>query len=303
MNDPLDDRILELLACPLDGGRLVYSSENLKCTHCHSIYEIRGGIPLLYPDDIDMKHLEEEEKLGSLMEDPPALPKERSYQQQWELSKQEFWSFVEEKTRGGGYTILNAGCGIDRRFLELGDKNTAVAFDLTHSLLSSLRSNYGSPHNIAGDVHRLPFRHESFDCLCCIDLLHHETEDLRLILRSFYDTLRPGGKLFLEDVNAWGVFQFWKSIFLPRSAHRKLRSSYHRLKRSGIQPAGYEFPTSVWKVKRALEEVGFRMIETVPLESYPLRNSFLKRIYRSIAAIDRVRRYHNFHYFLFAEKP
>ena len=303
MSDWLDEEIFELLACPHDGGRLIYSSENLKCTHCDRVYEIRDGIPLLYPDNIDMTHLEEEEKLGDLMQNRTPPRKEEFYQQQWELSKQEFWSYVKEKTRAGSLTILNAGCGIDVRFLELGDKNTIVAFDLMHSLLSSLRSKHGSPNNIAGDVHELPFRHESFDCLCCIDLLHHETEDLRRILRSFHDTLKPGGKLFLEDVNAWGVFQFWKSIFLPESAHRTLRSIYHQLKRSSIQPAGYEFPTSVWKVKRALEEVGFKIIEAVPLESYPLRHAFLNRIYQPISTIGRVKRYHNFHYFLFAEKP
>ncbi len=302
MSDSLDDEILELLACPRDGGKLIYSSETLKCTHCDSIYEIQDGIPLLYPDNIDLTHLEVEEKLGDLMQNHTPSRKEEFYQRQWELSKKEFWSFVKEKTEASNLTILNAGCGIDIRFLELGDKNTIVAFDLMHSLLRSLRLKHGSPNNIAGDVHALPFRHESFDCLCCIDLIHHETEDLHLILQSFYDTLKPGGKLFLEDINAWGIFQFWKSIFLPESAHRVLRSIYHWLKRSSIQPASYEFPTSVWKVKKILEEVGFKIIEAAPLETYPLRHPFLNRIYQRISTIDRVKRYHNFHYFLFAEK-
>ncbi len=109
--------------------------------------------------------------------------------------------------------------------------------------------------------------------------------------------------LFLEDVNAWGLFQFWKSILMPEPVYRNLRSFYHRMKGSLVHPASYEFPTSVWKVRKVLEKTGFINIEAVPLVSYPVRNTALNRIYNSISSIERVKKYHNFHYFLYAEKP
>ncbi|MBN2070904.1 MAG: methyltransferase domain-containing protein [Candidatus Krumholzibacteriota bacterium] len=302
MDDHSVSDILDLLACPDDGGRMVISQQHLRCTHCGKIFEIRGGIPLLYPDDLDRRHLEQEEKLGEQMQHRTPPRREESYQREWEKSKEEFWSFVREKTSSGGMTILNAGCGIDTHFLRLGEDNKIIAFDLMHGLLRTLRAAHGSPNNIAGDIHALPFRHGSVDALCCIDLIHHESGDLRRILRSFHDTLKLGGMLFLEDVNAWGVFQFWKSILLPRPAHAALRSAYHRLKGSTIQPAEYEFPTSVWRVGKLLEETGFTSVEAIPLRSYPLRTRFPAWIYRSISKNERISRYHNFHYFFFAVK-
>ncbi len=302
MDISIQSDIIEILACPECGGHLRYDSGKLKCRECACEYEVRDGIPMLFPDNLDTAHLEEEEKLGELMENPLLSSSELFYERQWEDSKQEYWAFVKEKLGTGGKVILNAGCGIDVRFLDLGKENTLIAFDLMQKLLYTLRSKHGSTNNIAGDVRSLPFRRDSFDCLCCIDLIHHENDKLPQILASFHKALKPGGILLLEDVNAWGLFQFWKSILLPRPVHGALRSIYHRLKRSSYQPADYEFPTSVWKVKKLLSESGFREIEAVGLNAYPVRHQAMYRLYKTFSGIGRIRKYHNFHYLLFARK-
>ena len=149
------------------------------------------------PDGIDLEHLAEEEKLGELMTDAPDSEKDALSEEQWKLSKKEYWDFVRERT-GTGKTIVNIGCGIDTEFLELAEGNTIVAFDLMCSLLERLHEEYGSALNVAGAVQALPFRDGAFDAICCIDLIHHEPDRLAAIFASFARILKPGGMLFLR---------------------------------------------------------------------------------------------------------
>jgi hypothetical protein len=69
----------------------------------------------------------------------------------------------------------------------------------------------------------------------------------------------------------WELYQFPKSILMPKRLHGALKSFYHRLKRSSHPPADYEFPTSVWRTRKILAKLGFREIEIVPQHAYPER--------------------------------
>ncbi len=48
----LDDKLLEVLACPVCKGELEYNSEKeiLVCRNCRVYYEVKEGIPVLLPD-------------------------------------------------------------------------------------------------------------------------------------------------------------------------------------------------------------------------------------------------------------
>ncbi|NUT05578.1 MAG: Trm112 family protein [Hamadaea sp.] len=48
----LDDGIIGILACPADHASLDYDgvAEELVCTRCATVYEVRDGIPVLLPD-------------------------------------------------------------------------------------------------------------------------------------------------------------------------------------------------------------------------------------------------------------
>ncbi len=81
-----------------------------------------------------------------------------------------------------------------------------------------------------------------------------------------------------------------------------LRSLYHRLRRSPHRPADYEFPTSVWRTRKTLAALGFRDITVVPLRAYPNVCPAVYKLYTMIARNEYVRRYHNFHYMIFARK-
>jgi len=302
MTPGIDDILLDLLACPRCLGELGPGDRMLTCFSCGTQYEIRGGIPVLMPEGIDLEHLAEEEKLGELMTGAQASEKDALSEKQWQLSKKEYWNLVRERV-GSGKTIVNIGCGVDASFLDLAEGNTLVAFDLMCSLLERMREEHGSALNVAGAVQALPFRDEAFDTVCCVDLIHHEPDRLAEIFASFARILRPGGMLFLEDINAWGLTQFWKSKMMPRRLHGAMRDGWHRIRRSRQRPAPYEFPTDVFGSMRLLSEAGFVDIEAMPLGSYPNTGRAGLSLYEKLSSSDRVRRYHNFHYMIFARKP
>ena len=303
MTTPVDPILLDLAACPACGGTLEVRAcgEELACRACGARYEVRGGIPVLLPPGFDRTRLAQEEHLGDLMTGLPEEAKDPLSEREWKRSKAEFWEFVRGRLAPGGETIVSIGCGVDTAFLELGARHTALAFDLVVPLLETLRDRHGSKLNVAGAVQSLPLKDGVFDALCCIDLLHHDPDRLEEIVRSFHRVLRPGGRLFLEDVNAWGLLQMWKSP-LPRPLRAALRSLWHRLRSSRQRPAPYEFPTSVFRTGRLLAEAGFEEITAVPQRAWPNTPRPALAACRALSRIPRIRRYHNFHYFLYAVK-
>jgi len=323
MTKIIEDELLRLLACPGCGGELGLERDSLVCASCGAAYEVRGGIPVLIPAGIDPAHLAEEEQLGEIMTTGPESEKNVLSEEQWKLSKKEYWDFARrrlaargtaetggagpDETAGDavdrGKTIVNIGCGIDTAFLDLAGGNTAIAFDLTLPLLEKLRDDHGSRFNVAGAVENLPFHDDVFDAVFCIDLIHHEPDRLAEIFDSFARILVPGGMLFLEDINAWGLLQVWKSKMMPRWLHGALREIWHRARGSQVRPAPYEFPTDIFSSMRALEKAGFERVEALPLRSYPNTGRAGLWLYRRLSSSERVRRYHNFHYLLYARTP
>ena len=141
------------------------------------------------------------------------------------------------------------------------------------------------------------------DCLVAIDVVHHEWEKLERILSSFRDLIKPGGMLFLQDPNAFAVFQWAKSVLFPKPVHRVLRKAYHKLKHSAYKPADYEFPTSMRSVLRLLKRIGFRDIRVYGSYSYPCIDPFRYRIYQALSGSEYIRKYHNYHYTVSAVRP
>ena len=89
---------------------------------------------------------------------------------------------------------------------------------------------------------------------------------------------------------------------MPRKMHGALRDSWHKMKGSKHRPAPYEFPTDVFGSMRMLGEAGFKDVEAVPLKSYPNTGRAGLHLYEKLSSSDRVSRYHNFHYMIFARR-
>jgi SAM-dependent methyltransferase len=299
----MNSQLLKVLQCPICAGAISEKADGaLICLSCQREYKTEKDILLLYPDKFDQSHLAEEIKLSEEMKKIDETEREKISREQWELSKQEFWAIVKKEIGQSTEGLINIGCGYDENFKYFQDKNYFfVNFDLVPNILENLK-NKGAENCVAGDINHLPFSENSFDNLICIDVIHHESERLEKILGSFAKILKPGGKIFLEDVNAWGLFQFHKSIFMPRFLHRFLRSVYHQLKKTAHQPADYEFPTNPFKVKRILEKIGFTDIKFYSFDSYPEKSGLPLTVYRILKGVPLVRTYHNFHYFVSAKK-
>jgi len=245
--------------------------------------------------------LHEEEKLAAMMKAPRQTPKERFSMSQWDFSKLEFWTMVQESIQLPPGSMINIGCGYDKNFSHLEQLGyTFINFDMIFDMLDNLQNNSGAKSCVAGDVNSLPFKKGIFDYVVSIDVIHHESKDLFATLQSFRDLLKPGGTLFLEDPNAWGMFQMAKSILLPRPLYIFLRSTYHRLKRSTHRPADYEFPTNVWHVMAMLDKLGFRDIKIHPNNAHPAISETKYRLYKLLSKFEYIRKFHNYHYMLSA---
>ena len=239
-----------------------------------------------------------------MMTEKEHLPAMRFNLEQWERSKLEFWAMVQAGVTGTDKRFVNIGCGYDSHFSALESQgHTFVNFDMVLEMLRSLQSQAGARFCVNGDLNRLPFKRGAFDYVVSIDVIHHDCDQLERLLGSFRDLLRPGGTLFLEDPNAWGMFQMAKSILLPRPVYRYLRSTYHRLRHSEHRPADYEFPTNLWAIKAILDRLGFRQIQVYPHTAYPTVGRGSHRLYQWLSRSEYVRTYHNYHYMLSAVRP
>lgn len=302
-SNSINPELIQLLACPNCGNDLREVNNQLRCIGCGKEYEIRNGIPLLYPDNINLEHLQSEGILAKKMRMPRINLKDKFSAVQWEHSKREFWRMVQEHIKTGPKTIINIGCGYDANFKEFEQSGYLfVNFDLVYEMLYTQQQDFGAKACVAGDITSLPFKKNSFDYVICIDVIHHESDKLLYILTSFRDLIKPGGSLFIEDVNRWGMFQFYKSVLLPKPLYMLLRSIYHGLKHSQHKPADYEFPTSPWNVKKALTMIGFHNMKIYSNNSYPCIGPIRFQVYKFFSRIQRVRKFHNFHYMLSAVK-
>ncbi len=238
--------LIDFLACPDCGNDLIEVRYQLECHSCEKEYEIRNGIPILYSTEIDIEHLRQEENLAEMMKRERTTKKDQFSSSQWVLSKEEFWGMVKDKIEPAPKSLINIGCGYDSHFKQFEQKgHTFINFDLVYDMLYTLQLDHNAKSCVAGDINRLPFKKKSFDYVTCIDVIHHESHRIFDILKSFRDLLKLGGLLFLEDPNAWGMFQMAKSILLPKPLYKSLRAIYHKIKCSSHRPADYEFPTNV----------------------------------------------------------
>lgn len=300
----MDEQILKIICDPDDKNDLDFSFGKFINKKTKKEYEIRQEIPLLYSKKTDLEHIAKETELACMMQRIPKTKKDKFSFEQWKKAKQEFWNIIKDYLKNKSDLIaVNIGSGFDDHSKEFEKQgSTLINFDLIHAMLLKSKNQNQGQNYIAGDINSLPFKLNSFDMIICTDVIHHEYNNIENLLNSFKQILKPDGMLFLEDPNAWGLFQIPKTVFLPKPLYRLLRNIFHKLKKSDHKPADYEFPTSFCKTKKILKKLGFKNIKFYPHNSYPETGRFLYSIYKITSFLPFVKKYHNYHYTLSANK-
>lgn len=195
--------LLSLLACPVCGGDLKFSSlesfprhdepvesASLACVSCRGEFPVTGGIPRLRPP-------------GELS--ARADKTRRSFGWEW-LRYPGFRAadkgiFLEETMIApeefAGKLVLDAGCGMGRyAAVALGLGAEVVAVDMSESLLRVAEAARANPklHPVEGDLLRPPFKKGVFDIAYSQGVLHH-TSDTRAAFRAVAGLVKPKGLL------------------------------------------------------------------------------------------------------------
>src|SRR4030066_1840627 len=176
MTNLINPELIQLLACPNCRNHLLEVNNQLRCIGCSKEYEIRNGIPLLYPDNINFERLWSDETLAKKMRMPRINLKDKFSSEQWNDSKKEFWGVIRDNIEETPKTIVNIGCGYDANFKEFEQSGYLfVNFDLVYEMLYTQQQNFGAKTCVAGDITSLPFKKNSFDYVVCVDVLHNES--------------------------------------------------------------------------------------------------------------------------------
>ncbi|MGM9521543.1 MAG: class I SAM-dependent methyltransferase [Oscillospiraceae bacterium] len=120
----------------------------------------------------------------------------------------------------GKKRLLDLGCGLGRHsvfFARLGFQ--VSAFDLSDYAVERTR-RWAESEGLkldysTGDMLKLPYEAESFDCILCRDVISHtDTEGVQTILGGIFRALKPGGECWftLESQSSWGFKQDWPML-------------------------------------------------------------------------------------------
>lgn len=128
--------------------------------------------------------------------------------------------------------ILDVGCGggyLSEEFAKTDFEVTGLdpIFKSLQAALAHARQSNLTIKYVKGEGEDLPFKGQSFDVVCCCDVLEHVT-DFHRVIGEIARVLRPGGLFFYETVNrnflSWlfmiKFLQDWKyTAIMERDLH------------------------------------------------------------------------------------
>ncbi len=142
----------------------------------------------------------------------------------------------------------------------------------------------------------------SFDCVICVDVIHHEFFQVEALLATISQLVSSDGMILISDPNSLALFQLPKTMLLPKKAHDALRNWHHTRRASAHRPADYEFPTNPLLIARALKRLGFGQQQFHPQKAYPEVGPHLLGLYSWLAGLPGIATYCNYHYLVTARR-
>ena len=143
----------------------------------------------------------------------------------WKNIKSESWLkpseesfYYAEKWRAEGRTrMLDLGCGLGRHSILFDAKGFKVtAIDLSEYGVNHLREwqkkNGTDFRTVVGDMKKLPFADNAFDCIYSYHVLSHtDTDGIKQVMSEIRRVLKPGGEIYF-DLCAKNAWQFTQCI-------------------------------------------------------------------------------------------
>ncbi|MEW6741351.1 MAG: flippase-like domain-containing protein [Planctomycetota bacterium] len=138
----------------------------------------------------------------------------RSYLLEKKIAQMAPWLANLDRVRG-----LDLGCGqgwYAREFETRGAR--VIGLDYSIGQLRQARAQGASGPLVLADTRSIPLRSESVDFAYCVNMLHHivEGEAQLEAVREMLRVLRPGGQLFLHEINVTNpLFRFYMGYVFP----------------------------------------------------------------------------------------
>jgi len=138
----------------------------------------------------------------------------------WSKNTQDYWNNPSEESyyllnrwKNKNYKyFLDLGCGLGRHSLLFANNDFQVnSFDLSDIAVNDLTTkskNLGLQNIICttGDMSKLPYSDNSFDCLLAYHVISHtDSQGIKIIIKEINRVLKNGGEFFLTlcSKNSW----------------------------------------------------------------------------------------------------
>ncbi len=208
----MKESLLDLLACPADGGTLALragssrgaevTSGNLDCATCGRSFPVTGGVPRMFVGDLPAVTRRTADAFGYEW---------RAHPGHHDYYRAQFFNWIHPVTAGefADRTVLDAGCGKGRHLDVVSScgARAAVGVDVSGAADVAYAALADRPnvHVVQASLERLPFR-PVFDHAYSVGVIHH-VEDPAPTVRALCARLAPGGRLSLwlygREGNEW----------------------------------------------------------------------------------------------------
>jgi ubiquinone/menaquinone biosynthesis C-methylase UbiE len=147
----------------------------------------------------------------------------------------------------GRSSILEVGCGTGHWLADVANRGVDRLFglDLSLPMLQHARAAAPTARLVRGAADRLPWAHDSFDRVFCVNALHHFA-DPQAFIRECHRVLRPGGSLLTIGFDPHvGGDQWWVYDVFPSALHAdRLRYPSTDRIRDWLTMAGFREPAT-----------------------------------------------------------